>query len=847
MRTRIFSKIARFSFFHRCCLILGALILGAMAGFLITRLQFQSDVLNLLPEKAPRTQAFVKFLKEFGSGDSLFIVLERKGGEEVESLIPFAEVLVDRLMATGEFTEIIGRMEPEVKEKMALHFLRRALLYLPEEDLKTVESKLSDRGIEEQIRLLKARLSSMFTSPLAAYDPLELLPLFQKNLPLPPSLGDSDSQGYLISADRKMMLLIAKPKGSAPDVDYDERLVKRVHEAEALARQAFAPKGDSAAGLMSDLRLGLTGGFIHALEDSRMIKRELVWNFSISLAGVLVLILVAFKSGVSLLYAFFPLLISPLLTLGLFSPFLDRLSESTGAFSAIILGLSIDFIILLYSRYLEEKNMGTDVSGALAKSLTAVGPGIFTGAVTTTAAYYALFLSDFRGVRDLGLLTGTGILISLACALFLFPALVAWREGKNPESVSGKIPSASWGLERLSSLSLRIPLALFLLCGTFTLISILGAFRVDLDNDPRRLRPANHPSLSLEMQVQEKMGEGLETLVLLTETRKPEEALEVQEAWAQRLKKGMSSGLPISRFENLSSFIPPLSRQKRNLEWMENRGKEAFDPRRVERTLRESLRKEGLRLESFAPGLKALGEMLSHRELLTWEQVEGSPLKKIGDRFLKRTGDAYLSVAYVHLQPGFWKHAQAKDFLSALGGSNPAISITSSKLVQMELEELMTRESWRILLLALAAVSLLIYFDFRSWTLTCISLLPVVLASLWTLGIMGILGIHLNFMNLVVFTMVLGIGVDYGVHVVHRGLQSPSGQLEQELRKVNRGVVLAGLTTLAGFGSLVFSAYPGLQSMGAVALMGVGFSLLLALTLVPVLFDKWRRKRQSIP
>ena len=847
MRTRIFSRIARFSFFHRRCLILGALILGAMAGFLITRLQFQSDVLNLLPEKAPRTQAFVKFLKEFGSGDSLFIVLERKSGGEVESLIPFAEVLVDRLMATGEFTEIIGRMEPEAKEKMALHFLRRALLYLPEEDLKTVESKLSDRGIEEQIRLLKARLSSMFTSPLAAYDPLELLPLFQKNLPLPPSLGDSDSQGYLISADRKMMLLIAKPKGSAPDVDYDERLVKRVHEAEALARQAFAPKrDDAAAGLMSDLRLGLTGGFIHALEDSRMIKRELVWNFSISLAGVLVLILVAFKSGVSLLYAFFPLLISPLLTLGLFSPFLGRLSESTGAFSAIILGLSIDFIILLYSRYLEEKNMGTDVSGALAKSLTAVGPGIFTGAVTTTAAYYALFLSDFRGVRDLGLLTGTGILISLACALFLFPALVAWREGKKPESGNRKIPPASWGLERLSSLSLRIPLALFLLCGTFTLISIFGAFRVDLDNDPRRLRPANHPSLSLEMQVQEKMGEGLETLVLLTETRKPEEALEIQEAWAQRLKKGMSSGLPISRFENLSSFIPPLSRQKENLEWMENRGKEAFDSHRVERTLRESLRKEGLRLESFEPGLKALREMLSHRELLTWEQVEGSPLKKIGDRFLKRAGDAYLSVAYVHLQPSFWGHPQAKDFLSALGGTNPAISITSSKLVQMELEELMTRESWRILLLALAAVSLLIYFDFRSWTLTFMSLLPVVLASLWTLGIMGILGIHLNFMNLVVFTMVLGIGVDYGVHVLHRGLQSPSGQLEQELHKVSRGVVLAALTTLAGFGSLVFSAYPGLQSMGAVALMGVGFSLLLALTLVPVLFDKWLRKRQSI-
>ncbi len=841
---RVFSGIARFSFFHRRRLILVALILGALSGFLITRLQFQSDVLNLLPEKAPRTQALVTFLKEFGSGDSLFIVLERKSGGEVEPLIPFAEVLADRLMATGEFTEMIGRWQPGMKEKMARHFLRRAFLYLPEKDLEAVESRLSDRGIEEHIRLLRTRLSSLFTSPLAPYDPLDLVPLFQKNLPLPPSLAGSDSQAYPISPDRKMMLLIAKPKGSAPDVDYDERLVKKIQDAEISARQTFARKGgDESSRLMSDLRVGLTGGFIHALEDSRMIKRELVWAFSLSLAGVLVLFWAAFRSGVSLLYAFFPLLLSPLLTLGLFSPFLNRLSESTGAFSAIILGLSIDFIILLYSRYLEEKNAGADVSGALASSLTTVGPAVCTGAITTTAAYYALFLSDFRGVRELGFLTGTGILISLACALFLFPALVAWREGRKAESASRKIPSFSWGLERLSSFSLRIPLPLLFLCGGFTLILILGAFRVDLDNDPRRLRPANHPSLSLEVQVQEKMGEGLETLVLLAETRKPEEALEIQEAWAQRLKEGISSGLPISRFENLSSFIPPLSRQKRNLEWMENRGKEAFDPRRVERTLRESLRKEGLRVESFEPGLKALREMLSHRELLTWEEVETSPLKKIGDRFLKRKGDTCLSVAYVHLQAGFWEQAQAKDLLSALGASNPAVSITSSRLVQIELEELMARESWRILLLALAAVSLLIYFDFRSWTLTFISLLPVVLASLWTLGIMGFLGIRLNFMNLIVFTMVLGIGVDYGIHVLHRGLQSPAGQLERDLREVSRGVVLAALTTLAGFGSLVFSAYPGLQSMGAVALMGVGFSLFFALTLVPILLARRLKSR----
>ena len=236
--------------------------------------------------------------------------------------------------------------------------------------------------------------------------------------------------------------------------------------------------------------------------------------------------------------------------------------------------------------------------------------------------------------------------------------------------------------------------------------------------------------------------------------------------------------------------------------------------------------------------------MLANREMLTWERVEMTPLKKIEDRFLKKRGGALLTVAYLHIRPNFWSDPGAENFLDNLQKSVPGARVTSPRLVQKELEGVMSRESWKILLLALAAVFVLIFLDFRSWPLSLISLLPVVLASLWTLGLMGLFKIDLNFMNLVVFTMVLGIGVDYGVHILHRGLQSTSTHFQTDLEQVSKGVVLAGLTTLWGFGSLVFSSYPGLRSMGTVALMGVGFSLLIALTLVPVLFRKWLQKRR---
>jgi predicted exporter len=846
-RENIFSWIARVACARFRLVILGVLMVTALCAFKITRLQFQSDVLSLLPENAPQTAAFRKFLKEFGSDDSLLIVLESESGKKVESFGPFVEVLAERLIGTGEFTEIIGRMDDKVKEKMARQLLGKALLYLPEEDLKILEGRLSDEGIARQVHFLKARLSSVFSPPLAAYDPLELLPLFRKNLPLG-SLGpDWDPSGYLLSADRKMILLIGKPRGLAPDINYDQTLVRKIRAAELSAREEFVPdRNIPPAAFLNDLRMGLTGGFIHALEDSRIIKRELLFNFSISLLGVLFLMALAFRSGISIGYAFFPLVVSPLLTLGLFSPFLGQLSESTGAFSAIILGLSIDFIILLYARFLEEKQTGGGISPALQKSLTGIGPGILTGALTTTGAYYALLLSDFRGVRELGLLTGTGILVSLGCALFLFPALVFWRERRKAGGALESKPLASFcGLERLSPLSLEHPRVVMILCAVITLGLVARPLPVKLNNDPKRLRPAGLPSVALEERVREKMGEGLETVVVMAQKKRFEEVLEVQGVWRNIFTQGKSSGLSVSRFETLAGFIPPLSQQKKNLKWIESRGRRSWNPDRVEKKLREALHREGLRIEPFEPAITALREMMSNREPLGREQVEASPLKRAGERFWKKQGDFFLTAAYLHVLPNFWRDPGWEEFIENLRKSAPGAQVTSPKLVQRELEDFMTGEAWKILLLALGVVSILIYWDFRSWWFALLGLLPVVLASLWTLGIMKILEIDLNFMNLIVFTMVLGIGVDYAVHILHRSRQSTSGRFAADLEQVGRGVVVSALTTLVGFGSLALSSYPGLRSMGVVTLMGVGFSLLIALTLIPACLRKGLQRKRS--
>jgi hypothetical protein len=195
-----------------------------MSGFLITRLQFQSDVLNLLPEKAPRTQAFVKFLKEFGSGDSLFIVLERKSGEKWNPSSPLP-VLVDRLLATGNSPRLSvkwPRGEGENGQSLSPQGPPLSAGRRPEGG----GIRLSDRGIGEQIRLLKTRLSSMFTSPWQLTIRLIFSPCFRKTSPstFPCRLRFPRFPDFRRQEDDAPD---HEPKGSAPDLDYDERLVRR--------------------------------------------------------------------------------------------------------------------------------------------------------------------------------------------------------------------------------------------------------------------------------------------------------------------------------------------------------------------------------------------------------------------------------------------------------------------------------------------------------------------------------------------------------------------------------------------------------------------------------------------
>ena len=163
-----------------------------------------------------------------------------------------------------------------------------------------------------------------------------------------------------------------------------------------------------------------------ALGDDSLIRRDVTVNMLTSMLGVLVLFLFAFRRLGLLLYAFVPLASGLILTFGFAAIVLGNLSAATSGVAALLIGLGIDFVIVSYGRYVEERQAGQDLEGALVQMSGSSGRAVFVGAITSAATFYAFGVTDFTGLYQMGLLTGTGILFCMV-AVLLLASRRCWR------------------------------------------------------------------------------------------------------------------------------------------------------------------------------------------------------------------------------------------------------------------------------------------------------------------------------------------------------------------------------------------------------------------------------------
>jgi hypothetical protein len=808
------------------CATAVVLVTGVLLG---SRLDFETDVIHMLPRKDPVVRDFVRVLEEYGTLDTLVVAVPIAGEDRLDRALRLVDELGTELQDSPHVSHVQAHLDDPVR--LAEAVLRHAVLFLDEDGLRALEPRLTDDGLARRAADIRASLETpqgLIAKELALTDPLGLLPLLLGRVSQAPAALKVDfASGYYLSADHSMVLLLARPNGPAQDIGFDEAMFADLEARAARVRARVAEADGVALAEVPEVLFG--GGHRIAVEDASLIRADVITNSMTSLVCVLLLFFFAYRRWWANLYAFLPLAAGLALTFTFAYLTLGRLNSATAGFSAMLVGLGIDFTIVMYGRYLEERLAGEEIGPALATMAAWSGPAVFLGAVTTLGTFYAFLFTHLPGLREFGLLTGTGIILLLLTAYVLLPALITLLDrGRTPRP-----HPRLFDVDGLMARAQRHRHVLLVAAALATIASLFALPLIRFDDDVRKLRSPSNRGMRIQERVGEAFGFTFSSMVVIVDAPTVDELLDRVRRLGRGLEPMRHAGV-IASYESLATLVPTPEAQQRSLAWLA-RKRELTDPDRIRRVFGTALRQQGLVVDAFAPALDELAETLRPAGPISLDIWRGTPVEQLIERSLRTTAGGVATVVNIFPHPGEWKREPPPPLVELVDGV-PGATLTGVAVISQHLRRTTWRDAALCGVLGLMFVIGVIFWQVRSWRGVGLCLVPMALGVLWTLGILVAVGLPLNQMNVFVTTMIVGIGSDYGIHVYHRYREGAS---LARLAETARSVLLAALTTVVGFGSLILTHYPGLQSIGWMTALGVLLSCFAAIVVLPLLFD-WR-------
>jgi len=843
-KQRVLLNVERFARVHWRLAFLLAILAVVGSAWLASHLTLESDILQLIPRGNPQVDTFRQALSDFGSFDYLLVLLEAQAGQGPDELEDFADLYAEKLRG---LERLVGRVEYRFQpdERFLDLFYRNALLFLPPERLDDLEHKLSDEAIRRQIRQRRLSLASptaTLTEGLVTQDPLDLMPLFLNRLMGHRGALKLDlSDGYYLSTDGRTLIMLVEPKRPAQDMAFDRELLDAANQAARETQEEIrdAAEAGEPAGEIS-VRFG--GNYAVTLQESELIYHDARFNLLFSLFAVSALYWLCYRRFAALLYSSIPLMVGQALTFALAAVALGRLNASSSSFTALLMGLGTDFTIVMYARYVEERQRGASLAEATELMVGQTGLGVFTGAITSAGTFYAMCLSRFRGLYDLGFLIGSGILLCGVAILFLLPAMITWNEGvrKRRHDVVKKLHLQSFGVERLIPFSARHRVAVLVAMAVLTLVGGILASGIGFDDSLSALRSNDTEASRVQREIAERFEASLSTMMAIARGRDLDEAVARAQKIEERLRPFLADGR-IGSYDSVLVYLPSPSEQAKVIAALGADTRGSFDPERIRRAVLAGLEENGFRAEAFAESLERMRSFLTPSRPITLADLEERGLGRLLDRYLRKEPGEVRIVTYLFPNDPRWKRVPPPGLTEALSQGDPGIVVTGTNVVGQELRRIFTRDVIRSVGAGLLLVFLLLLIDFRSLRLTGIAMAQLLSGVVLMFGAVRLLGFELNYVNAFVATMILGVGIDYSIHLIHR-LEVTGGTIEEGLLETGKAVVLASLTNMAGFGTLMLGNYPALRSFGAVALAGSVSCLLTALTLPAALLAKPGRK-----
>ncbi|MBN8859578.1 MAG: 1-acyl-sn-glycerol-3-phosphate acyltransferase [Sphingobacteriales bacterium] len=784
------------------------MLLLAVTALFASRLKFEEDISRILP-RDPGVEKLNEVFRHSKFMDKLVVMVSLKDTlhTDPDSLILFSDELVaqikDRLAA------YVKKISYRVDEDMAMELFNivneHLPVYLNEKDYHEIDSLIQPGTLEQTLQHNLQTLSSpagFALKNMISNDPVGVS--FVALRKLQQLQYDENFELYdncIVTRDHKTLMLFLTPVYPPNNTGKNEQFLNGLDS-------IIRAKADSG---FSNIDARYFGATAVSAGNARQLGKDTWFTQGATLVFLILFIGFYFRRASAPVLIMIPVVTGALFALAMVYLIRGSISVIAVGTGSVILGIAVNYSLHVFNHYRH--------TGDIRKVITDLAFPLTLGSLTTIGGFFCLNFAASDMLKDLGTFAGFSLIGAALSSLIFLPHFITSSKNKNK---AGAV-SHSW-IDRLATWrpdhNRYIIGTILLLTIAFIVASGHVGFETNLNNMnymPERLKEA-------EKKLNRINEAALQSVYIVVDGSNLNQALVNNEKLNTEIEKLKDSNI-ISKYSGVSALIMSDSLQQKRIDrW------NTYWTAAKKETLLKTLQEKGRVLGYSATAFNAFAAMLNKNfpaiDTATARQLRTTFL----DDYISEFPDHATVVTLVKVPP------EHKETIYNAFAGKPDITVLDRQYLTGKFVALINTDFTSIALITSILVFVILWITYGRIELTLIAFLPMMLSWIWILGLMAVLGIKFNIINIIVSTLIFGLGDDYSIFIMD-GLLQEYRTGTKNLSSFKSSILLSAVTTIAGLGVLIFAQHLALRSIAAISVVGILCVVVMAQVFIPWLFS----------
>ncbi|MFV0605303.1 MAG: 1-acyl-sn-glycerol-3-phosphate acyltransferase [Niabella sp.] len=772
--------------------------------FFALKVKLVEDVYAIIP-KDEKTEQFTNVFQNSKFADKLTIMVSLKDTALVEpdSLVMYADALADKLQksASPYILSIKNQVNDEFTLQLFTTIQQNLPIFLDAADYKKIDTLIQPEYVKKtlanDIKLLNTPTAFALKN-IIANDPSGISFLALKKLQSLQVDGNFDLyDGHIVTKDAKTLLVFITPASTAGNTGKSKLLFQKIDETISGLSKTYP-----------SMEAVYFGGAVVSEGNAAQLRKDTMLTLTVTVVFIILFIGLYFRKKRAPVLILLPVLYGVAFSLACIYFVKGSISVIALGTGSIVLGIAVNYSLHVFNHYRH--------TGSVVATIKDLAFPLTVGSFTTVAGFLALQFAASDMLKDLGLFAAFSLVGAAICSLIFLPHFIGSSQYK-------AVKKESW-IDRIASIRFETNKWVVLFIIVLTIAFFFFAKKVRFEPDMMKLNYMSAKVKAAEEKMNEVSGAALRFLYVVSEAPSLEEALQKNETLQTAFDTLQTAHLINNAVGVSSLYMSNALQQSRIAVW------NTYWTTAKKQNLITVIENEALPL-GFSETVINNFKQLLHKQYIPINKQQLQQLRaNYLDDFITETANKSTIVTVLKV-PEENKHR----VIAALEKNTDATVLDRQYLTQ-RLTEIVSKDFNNIAWIISIIVAIVLFLTFGRIELMLMAFIPMLLSWVWILGIMAIMDIKFNIVNIIVSTLIFGLGDDYSLFVMD-GLISEYKTGRKNLFSYKSSIIISAITTIAGLGVLTFAKHPALRSIAFISVTGILCVVLMAQVLIPFFFS----------